>query len=163
MKKLLTLVAILPAVSLSAPCFGVDWIRDRFYTSKSLYGLRGFNYDLGYHYTDNVKISVGPTVKFVIADKMALDVLLMAKLHYHYKIEGTDITPYITFGVGGGTKISLPVEQGLGINVEKFFSYQIGSGINLPLSDTTNIFAGYKLYKFHEISHGIELGMSYNF
>lgn len=28
MKKLLTLVAILPAVSLSVPCFGVDWVRD---------------------------------------------------------------------------------------------------------------------------------------
>ncbi|UPA55044.1 hypothetical protein MWH06_07440 [Wolbachia pipientis] len=65
MKKLLTLVAILPAISLSAPSFGVDWIRDRIYTSSS-YGNLGINYDLGYHYTDSVKISVGPVVKPIL-------------------------------------------------------------------------------------------------
>ncbi len=59
MKKLLTLVV---CCSLSAPSFGVDWIRDRIYTSSS-YGNLGVNYDLGYHYTDSVKISVGSVVK----------------------------------------------------------------------------------------------------
>lgn len=53
MKKLLTLLV---CCSLSAPSFGVDWIRDRIYTFSS-YGMLGVNYDLGYHCTDRVKIS----------------------------------------------------------------------------------------------------------
>jgi len=62
MKKLLTLVI---CCSLSAPSSGVDWIKDRIYTSSS-YGMLGVNYDLGYHYTDSVKISVGPVVKPIL-------------------------------------------------------------------------------------------------
>ncbi|RDD34234.1 Surface antigen [Wolbachia endosymbiont of Cylisticus convexus] len=155
MKKLLTLLA---CYSLSVPSFGVDWIKDRTYTSSS-YGMLGINYDLGYHCTDSVKISVGPAVKLVVSEGI-LDAGLMAKLHYHYKFESTDITPYITFGVGGVAKIPLSEDQEL--DVEGFFSYQIGSGINLPLSERTNVFAGYKLQKFHELSHGVELGMSFN-
>ncbi|KLT22629.1 putative outer membrane protein [Wolbachia endosymbiont of Armadillidium vulgare str. wVulC] len=155
MKKLLTLLA---CCSLSVPSFGVDWIKDRTYTSSS-YGMLGVNYDLGYHCTDSVKISFGRAVKLVINEGI-LDAGIMAKFHYHYKFESTDITPYITFGVGGVAKIPLSEEQGT--DVEGFFSYQIGSGINLPLSERTNVFAGYKLQKFHELSHGVELGMSFN-
>ncbi len=97
MKKLLTLVV---CCSLSAPSFGVDWIRDRIYTSSS-YGNLGVNYDLGYHYTDSVKISVGSVVKPTLNSQYnltGLEVGLMAKLHYHHQFESTDITPYITFG-----------------------------------------------------------------
>ena len=78
----------------------------------------------------------------------------MAKLHYHHKFESTDIPPYITFGAGGITAV---FQEG-----GDFFSYQIGSGVNLPLSERTNIFAGYKLHKFSNFSHGFELGMSFN-
>ncbi|BET29839.1 MAG: outer membrane beta-barrel protein [Wolbachia endosymbiont of Ephestia elutella] len=153
MKKLLTLVV---CCSLSAPSFGVDWIRDRIYTSSS-YGNLGVNYDLGYHYTDSVKISVGSVVKPTLNSQYnltGLEVGLMAKLHYHHQFESTDITPYITFGTGG--IIAMSQKQ------EGFFSYQIGSGINLPLSERTNVFAGYKLHKFSDFSHGFELGMSFN-
>lgn len=153
MKKLLTLVV---CCSLSAPSFGVDWIRDRIYTSSS-YGNLGINYDLGYHYTDSVKISVGPVVKPILNSQYVPDGLemgLMAKLHYHHQFESTDITPYVTFGAGG--IIAMSQKQ------EGFFSYQIGSGINLPLSERTNVFAGYKLHKFSNFSHGFELGMSFN-
>ncbi|WP_264376500.1 MULTISPECIES: P44/Msp2 family outer membrane protein [unclassified Wolbachia] len=156
MKKLLTLVV---CCSLSAPSFGVDWIRDRIYTSSS-YGNLGVNYDLGYHYTDSVKISVGSVVKPILTilnsqyNLAGLELGLMAKLHYHHQFESTDITPYITFGTGG--IIAMSQKQ------EGFFSYQIGSGINLPLSERTNVFAGYKLHKFSEFSHGFELGMSFN-
>ncbi len=100
MKKLLTLVV---CCSLSAPSFGVDWIRDRIYTSSS-YGNLGVNYDLGYHYTDSVKISVGSVVKPILNSQYnlaGLELGLMAKLHYHHQFESTDITPYITFGTGG--------------------------------------------------------------
>ncbi|MGL9758386.1 MAG: acyloxyacyl hydrolase [Wolbachia sp.] len=158
MKKLLTLVVF---CSLSAPSFGVDWIRDRIYTSSS-YGMLGINYDLGYHYTDSIKISAGPVVKSVLFGGSLAELGFMAKLHYHYKFESTDITPYVTFGVGGGAKVSPPAQQGQQPDVEKFFSYQIGSGINLPLSERTNVFAGYKLHKFSNFSHGFELGMSFN-
>ncbi|WP_353281662.1 outer membrane beta-barrel protein [Wolbachia endosymbiont (group B) of Horisme vitalbata] len=153
MKKLLTLVV---CCSLSAPSFGVDWIRDRIYTSSS-YGNLGVNYDLGYHYTDSVKISVGSVVKPTLNSQYnlaGLELGLMAKLHYHHQFESTDITPYITFGTGG--IIAMSQKQ------EGFFSYQIGAGINLPLSERTNVFAGYKLHKFSDFSHGFELGMSFN-
>ncbi|WP_395463251.1 acyloxyacyl hydrolase [Wolbachia endosymbiont of Cantharis cryptica] len=159
MKKLLALVAILPAVSLSVPCFGVDWIRDRIYTSSS-YGWLGADYGLGYHYTDSVKISVGPVVKPVLSKEILAELGFMAKLHYHYKLESTGITPYITFGIGGVTKLSSQEQQDQ--DLEGFFSYQIGSGINLPLSARTSVFAGYKLQKFHKLLHGVEFGMSFN-
>lgn len=163
MKKLLTLVAILPAISLSGPCFGVDWIKDRIYTSSS-YGWLGGDYGLGYHYTDSTKISVGPVVKPVFQQGVLAELGLMAKLHYHHKFESTDITPYITFGIGGVAELPLSAEQNQAqaIDVKGFFSYQIGAGINLPLSERTNVFAGYKLQKFHKILHGVELGMSFN-
>ncbi len=45
----------------------------------------------------------------------------MAKLHYHHQFESTDITPYVTFGVGGGAKVSPPAQQGQQPDVEKFF------------------------------------------
>ncbi len=79
-----------------------------------------------------------------------------------HQFESTDITPYVTFGVGGGAKVSQPAQQGQQPDVKKFFSYQIGAGINLPLSERTNVFAGYKLHKFSNFSHGFELGMSFN-
>ncbi len=157
MKKLLTLLA---CCSLSVPSFGVDWIKDRTYTSSS-YGMLGVNYDLGYHCTDSVKISVGPVVKFVVNEGI-LDAGLMVKLHYHYKFESTDVTPYITFGAGGVAKMPLSEQKDQELDIEGFFSYQIGSGINLPLSERTSVFAGYKLQKFHELSHGVEFGMSFN-
>ncbi|MHC3897374.1 UNVERIFIED_CONTAM: hypothetical protein LBW93_00275 [Wolbachia endosymbiont of Nasonia longicornis] len=164
MKKLLILVV---CCFLSVPSFGVDWIKDRIYTSLS-YSRLGVNYDVGFHYTDSVKISVGYVIKPIINSliKPTLDeefgavVGLMAKFHYHYKFENTDITPYVTFGVGGVAKI--PLSENQGPDVEEFFSYQIGSGINLPLSERTSVFAGYKLQKFHELSHGVEFGMSFN-
>ncbi|BET35890.1 hypothetical protein wScaTNS_11030 [Wolbachia pipientis] len=108
MKKLLTLVV---CCSLSAPSFGVDWIKDRIYTSSS-YGNLGVNYDLGYHYTDSIKISAGPVVKSVLFEGSLAELGFMAKLHYHYKFESTDIIPYVTFGVGGGAKVSPPAQQG---------------------------------------------------
>jgi hypothetical protein len=123
--------------------------------------MLGVNYDLGYHCTDSIKISFGPAVKLVVSEGI-LDAGLMAKLHYYYKFENTDITPYITFGVGGVAKIPLSEQQDQELDVEEFFSYQIGSGINLPISERTSVFAGYKLQKFHELSHGVELGMSFN-
>ena len=83
---------------MSAPSFGVDWIRDRIYTSLS--GGVGANVDLGYHYTDSIKISVGPVIKPITGEELGVGGGLMAKLHYHYKFENTDITPYITAGVG---------------------------------------------------------------
>ncbi|MDX5462180.1 MAG: outer membrane beta-barrel protein [Wolbachia endosymbiont of Tetragnatha montana] len=157
MKKLFAL-AILSTVSLAKPCFGVDWIRDRIYTSSS-YGWLGVDYSLGYHYTDSVKASVGPVIKPVLSAEALAELGLMAKLHYHHKFESTDITPYITFGVGGAIKLSA---QDQNQDQEKFLSYQIGAGINLPLSSRTSIFAGYKGQKLHKFSHGVELGMNFN-
>ncbi|WP_264336914.1 MULTISPECIES: hypothetical protein [unclassified Wolbachia] len=156
MKKLLTLVI---CCSLSAPSFGVDWIRDRIYTSSS-YGNLGINYELGCHYTDSIKISAGPVLKSVLFGGSLAELGFMAKLHYNHQFESTDITPYVTFGLGGVAKI--PLSENQGPDVEEFFSYQIGSGINLPLSERTSVFAGYKLQKFHELSHGVEFGMSFN-
>ncbi|WP_264375929.1 P44/Msp2 family outer membrane protein [Wolbachia endosymbiont (group B) of Sphaerophoria taeniata] len=185
MKKLFTLLV---CCSLSVPSFGVDWIKDRIYTSLS-YSRLGVNYDVGFHYTDSVKISVGYVIKPIINSliKPTLDeefgavVGLMAKLHYHHKFENTGITPYITAGVGAvivrtmKAKPNVGRADSIGENIsallgeafkavvnDEFFSYQIGSGINLPLSERTSVFAGYKLQRFHKIFQGIELGVSFN-
>lgn len=180
MKKLLTLLI---CCSLSVPSFGIDrFIRDRIYTSFS--GGVGANVDLGYHYTDSVKISVGPIVKPIFAGGVFVDLGLMTKLHYHYKFESTGVTPYITAGVGIVYQIERPkcndnnpriidenffdmirilLKQTFECSANnKTFSYQIGGGINLPLSERMSIFAGYKLQKLHEISHGVEFGVSFN-
>ncbi|AAW71138.1 Predicted protein [Wolbachia endosymbiont strain TRS of Brugia malayi] len=66
----------------------------------------------------------------------------LAKLHYNYKIKGTDIALYITARIGiTGIKQSYKKFTDNDI----FFAYQISSGINLPLSLKTSIFAGYRL------------------
>ncbi|MGX9892527.1 hypothetical protein LB100_04975 [Wolbachia endosymbiont of Protocalliphora sialia] len=116
MKKLLTLVI---CCSLSAPSFGVDWIKNRIYTSFS--GGVGANVDLGYHYTDSIKISAGPVLKSVLFGGSLAELGFMAKLHYNHQFESTDITPYVTFGVGGGAKVSQPAQQGQQLDVKKFF------------------------------------------
>ncbi len=185
MKKLLILVV---CCFLSVPYFGVDWIRDRIYTSLS-YSRLGVNYDVGFHYTDSTKISVGYVIKPIInslirptlEEEFGAVVGLMAKLNYHHKFEGTNMTRYITAGVGPvivrtmKAKPNVSRADNVGENIstllaevfktivnDKFFSYQIGSGINLPLSERTSVFAGYKLQRFHKIFHGIELGVSFN-
>ncbi len=177
MKKLLILVV---CCFLSVPSFGVDWIKDRIYTSLS-YSRFGINYDVGFHYTNSTKISVGYVIKPALDEEFGGVMGLMAKLHYHHKFEGTSMTRYITAGVGpvivrtmkAKPKISRADNVGENISTllaevfktivnDKFFSYQIGSGINLPLSERTSVFAGYKLQRFHKIFHGIELGMSFN-
>ncbi|WGJ61944.1 P44/Msp2 family outer membrane protein [Wolbachia endosymbiont of Frankliniella intonsa] len=177
MKKLFTLLV---CCSLSVPSFGVDWIKDRIYTSLS-YSLLGVNYDVGFHYTDSVKISVGYVIKPTLDEEFGAVVGLMAKLHYHHKFENTGITPYITAGVGAvivrtmKAKPNVGRADSIGENIsallgeafkavvnDEFFSYQIGSGINLPLSERTSVFAVYKLQRFHKIFHGIELGVSFN-
>ncbi|MFP3025562.1 MAG: hypothetical protein ACEY3L_04705 [Wolbachia sp.] len=177
MKKLLILVV---CCFLSVPSFGVDWIKDRIYTSLS-YSRLGINYDVGFHYTNSTKISVGYVIKPTLDEEFGGVMGLMAKLHYHHKFEGTNMTRYITAGVGpvivrtmkAKPKISRADNVGENISTllaevfktivnDKFFSYQIGSGINLPLSERTSVFAGYKLQRFHKIFHGIELGMSFN-
>ncbi|OAM03948.1 MAG: hypothetical protein TV41_03435 [Wolbachia endosymbiont of Dactylopius coccus] len=190
MKKLLTLVI---CCSLSAPSFGVDWIKDRIYTSFS--GGVGANVDLGYHYTDSIKISIGPVIKPILNEEVGIGGGFMAKLHYHYKFESTDITPYITAGVGAVLVYGIHFDEdeskkagellnkqntikeirenwkgitgALGKAVKfktnsTFFSFLVGFGANLPLSERTNVFAGYKLQKFHKLSHGVELGVSFN-
>ncbi|MFP3021531.1 MAG: hypothetical protein ACEY3K_00815 [Wolbachia sp.] len=177
MKKLFTLLV---CCSLSVPSFGVDWIKDRIYTSLS-YSRLGVNYDVGFHYTDSVKISVGYVIKPTLDEEFGGVIGLMTKLHYHHKFEGTNMTRYITAGVGPvivrimKAKPDVSRADNVGENIstllaevfktivnDKFFSYQIGAGINLPLSERTSVFAGYKLQRFHKIFHGIELGVSFN-
>jgi len=171
MKKLLSL-AILSSVCLAKPCFGVDWIRDRIFTSSSV-GYTGINYDVGYHFTDSTKFSVGPMLKPVFnLEKKELGVKLglMAKLHYHHKFASTDVTPYITAGAGMVEVLSIKEDDAKGnlANIQKkttfdsFFSYQLGAGVNLPLSSRTSVFAGYKMQKFEKLSHGVEFGMIFN-
>ncbi|WP_374698552.1 hypothetical protein [Wolbachia endosymbiont (group B) of Limnophora tigrina] len=82
MKKLLTLMAILPAVSLSVPCFGVDWVRDRIYTSSS-YSSGNFSHSIGYHYTNSVKISVEPMISVANIFDHRLQGGILANLRYH--------------------------------------------------------------------------------
>ncbi|MGL9758983.1 MAG: hypothetical protein ACR5LA_09405 [Wolbachia sp.] len=177
MKKLFTLLG---CCSLSVPSFGVDWIKDRIYTSLS-YSRLGVNYDVGFHYTDSVKISVGYVIKPIInsvikptlEEEFGAVVGLMAKLHYHHKFEGTNMTRYITAVVGPvivrtmkakpnvsradssiGESISALLGEAFKAVVnDEFFSYQIGSGINLPLSERTSVFAGYKFQRLFGRSH----------
>lgn len=153
MKKLLTLVAILPAISLSAPSFGVDWHRDRIYTSSS-YSSGDFSYSIGYHYTNSVKISVEPMISVASIFKYGLQGGILANLRYHYEFTNTDITPYVNVGIGAAIDWS---------KLEFGFSYKISSGLDLPLSSRTSVFAGYSLLKeFEGHNHGFELGMSFN-
>lgn len=195
MKKLLTLLI---CCSLSVPSFGIDrFIQDKIHAS--LLGETGANLDFGYHYTDSdktgvnvdlsyhytnsVKISFGPVIEPIYReDDEVLGTLgLMAKLHYYHKLKSTNITPYITAGIGIAYEILEPkckdnkVRKDIFDTIytllrkafkcsasKKAFSYQIGGGINLPLSERMSIFAGYKLQKLHEISHGVEFGVSFN-
>ncbi|MDR2045769.1 MAG: P44/Msp2 family outer membrane protein [Rickettsiales bacterium] len=154
MKKLLTLVAILPAISLSAPSFGVDWIRDRIYTSLS-YSSGDFSHSIGYHYTNSVKISVEPMISVANIFQHRLQGGILANLRYHYEFTNTDITPYVNVGIGAAIDWRSELEFG--------FSYKISSGLVLPLSSRTSVFAGYRLLKeFEGHNHGFELGMSFN-
>ncbi|WP_341816372.1 P44/Msp2 family outer membrane protein [Wolbachia endosymbiont (group A) of Nomada goodeniana] len=154
MKKLLTLVAILPAVSLSVPCFGVDWVRDRIYTSSS-YSSGNFSHSIGYHYTNSVKISVEPMISVANIFKYRLQGGILANLRYHYEFTNTDITPYVNVGIGAAIDF---------IGQSKFgFSYKISSGLDFPLSSRTSAFAGYSLLKaFEDYNNGFELGINYN-
>lgn len=167
MKKLLAL-AILSNISLAKPCFGIDdVIRDRVFASLS-YSAASAGFDIGYHYTDNIKFSVDSAIRpiwDVPIKKVGIGAGLMAKLHYHHKLNSTEITPYINAGAGvariflleQGTRSAKPT-----IISNYFFAYQLGTGINLPLSSKTNIFAGYRIQKLDESSHGFELGISFN-
>ncbi|WP_374698551.1 hypothetical protein [Wolbachia endosymbiont (group B) of Limnophora tigrina] len=43
------------------------------------------------------------------------------------------------------------------------FSYKISSGLDLPFSSRTSVFAGYRLLKeFEDHNHGFEFGMNFN-
>ncbi|WP_341807911.1 P44/Msp2 family outer membrane protein [Wolbachia endosymbiont (group E) of Neria commutata] len=81
---------------------------------------------------------------------------ILVNLHYHYDLINTDITPYISAGVGSNIN-----KDANGLKYS--FSYKISSGFNLPLSSTTNVFAGYSLLKeFGGHDHGLEFGMKFN-
>lgn len=166
MKKLLAL-AIFSAFSLAKPCFGVDWIRDKIYTSQftnfTIGGQLAIGKTLGYHFTDNTKVEVGLLGSLETA---GIGGGAFTSLHYHHKIEGTDITPYVSIGTGIG------FNSGIKITEDKInrgdissidFLYKINAGINLPLSSRTNVFAGYSFLRvFGSPDHGLELGMSFN-
>ncbi|MBD0391990.1 hypothetical protein IC220_06105 [Wolbachia endosymbiont of Pentalonia nigronervosa] len=167
MKKLLA-STILSAVFLATPCFGIDdVIRDRVFASLS-YSAASAGFDVGYHYTDNLKFSLGSMIKtfFDMPNrKIGVGTGLMAKLHYHHTLESTGITPYVYAGAGiartylvkEGSQSFRPV-----LTPDYLFSYQVGAGINLPLSSKTNILAGYRIQKLDESSHGFEFGISFN-
>ncbi|AZU37689.1 hypothetical protein BBB02_04135 [Wolbachia endosymbiont of Bemisia tabaci] len=134
MKKLLTLVV---CCSLSAPSFGVDWIRDKIYISIPLDIKQSA---IGYHYTDNVKVLIQP-----------FDIGALVNLQYRYEFTNTDITPYISAGMGAIK------------DDEYYFLYKVSAGANLPLSERTSIFAGYSVLEVSsKYNHGIELGMNFN-
>ncbi|MFP3021307.1 P44/Msp2 family outer membrane protein [Wolbachia endosymbiont (group A) of Pogonocherus hispidulus] len=153
MKKLLTL-AILSTVFLAKPCFGVDFIRDRIYTSSS-YSSGDFSYSIGYHYTNSVKISVEPIISVASIFEGKLQGGILANLRYHYEFTNTDITPYVNVGIGAAIDF---------VGQSKFgFSYKISSGLDFPLSSRTSVFAGYRLLKaFEDYNHGFELGINSN-
>ena len=160
MKKLLAL-AILSTVSLTEPCFGADSNKGKISFSLSGLVLKGENGliivpsiipAIGYYLTDSIKVTV-QYLEFMIG-RMAL-----GNLYYYHKIENKNITPYI--------------HAGIGIGVADFFSYhstilyQIGSGINFPLSSRTSIFAGFQLFgesenSEHRWSPGLEFGINFN-
>jgi len=61
-KKLLTLIAMLPAISLSGTCFGVDSIEeDKIFILYGSTRFLSFAYALGYHYTNSTQVSIGPS------------------------------------------------------------------------------------------------------
>jgi len=164
------------------PCFGADWIRDRIYYDLPAYHASYIEGSVGYHYTDNTKISFGVIASLPkydsTAEKLEVEGGILVKLHYHHEIEGTDITPYITAGIGGGAAGHVKQPNRVitfrdfvpGIQPEKkeletptaFFAYQVSSGINLPLSSRTSIFTGYRLQKLQKFSHGVEFGARFN-
>lgn len=150
MKKLLA-VTVLSAVSLAKPCFGVEWLKDRTFASLS-YSTAGAGFDVGYHYTDNVKFSLGSVIKPILdvpTKKVGIGLGFIEKIHYHHKLESTGITPYINVGAGL-FEVSPLIQSDEDPQCQitsYFFSYQLGAGINLPLSDRTNVFAGYKVHK----------------
>lgn len=78
-------------------------------------------------------------------------------LHYHYRFTNTDITPYISAGIGSS------IEDGPGKSIKGHFLYKISSGVNFPISSRTNVFAGYSLLnKFEGHDYGLELGVNFN-
>jgi len=154
-KKLLAL-AILSAVFLAEPCFGIDWLRDRIYYSLSGSTTIGAKQEIGYHYTDSTKISIG----LMNNDEYGagLGEMIIVKFQYHHKFASTDITPYVNAGTG-----IVKVLHGDITDINTFFVLcQVGAGINLPLSSGTSVFAGYNVQKFERILCGFEFGMIFN-
>lgn len=165
MKKLLTL-AILPAIFFAQSCFGQEPTEGRFLAIVSTHA-HNLIYDIGYEWTDNFKISIGPS--FQIYPERGLRFGILANFYYNHKLAKTNISPYISAGIGAGIDMKLTDEdkEGVkGIIVQKgseklFLPLKISAGASLPIFSRTNIFAGYGMRHGSDgFDHGIELGIS---
>lgn len=160
MKKLLTLIAMLPAVSLSGACFGADSTEeDKIFYTATTRGSTSFlslAYSLGYHYTNNLQISIGPIFSFSGLIVVETRIGILSGLRYHYDIKNIGIAPYISANLG-------ILSSGLsGYN----FAYRISSGIDFPTSSKASLSVGYyseKGLSSRGYLHGPEVGVNFNF
>ncbi|MGL9759570.1 MAG: hypothetical protein ACR5LA_12960 [Wolbachia sp.] len=137
MKKLLTLIAMLPAISLSEACFGVDSIEEDkiFYTATTRGNTRFLSlaYALGYHYTNSTRVSIGPIFSFSSLVGEDIRIGILSGLRYHYDIKDIGIAPYIN--------------ANLGILSSAFsdynLAYRISSGIDFPIFPKASLSVGY--------------------
>ncbi|WP_353269751.1 hypothetical protein [Wolbachia endosymbiont (group A) of Myopa testacea] len=160
MKKLLTLIAMLPAISLSGACFGVDSIEEDkiFYTVTTHGSTRflSFAYALGYHYTNSTQVSIGPIFSFSSLAAGETRIGILSGLRYHYDIKDIGIAPYINANLG-------ILSSGFS---DYNLAYRISSGVDFPISPKASLSVGYYLERgllSRGYLHGLEVGVNFNF
>ncbi|WP_395463110.1 hypothetical protein [Wolbachia endosymbiont of Cantharis cryptica] len=159
MKKLLTLAAILPAISLPGTCFEVDSTEDKIFYTATTHGNSNslsLAYALGYHYTNSTQISIGPIVSFSSLAVREMRIGILTGLRYHYDIKDINIAPYINANLG-------VLSSGFS---DYNLAYRISSGVDFPISPKASFSVGYYLEKGLSRGgylHGPEVGVNFNF
>lgn len=165
MKKLLTL-AVLQTIFLAQSCFGAECIKGRFFTTAYTHA-KNVIYDIGYEYTGNVKVSIGPSIPVhasVLEEDFRFGILV--NLHYYHNLKKTSIRPYISAGTGVGIDTNIQItgktRSTIRTSPNKYFlPFKISAGASVPIFSSTNVFAGYGVHKgLKGFKHGIEFGIS---
>ncbi|WP_253300139.1 hypothetical protein [Wolbachia endosymbiont of Chironomus riparius] len=162
MKKLLTLAAMLSALSLPATSFGVDF--SDFSPSVRIYGTSTDNFkaafDFGYKLTDSINFAIGPLFTKALESSIGAS----ASVKYNHDI-GQSFTPYVNANIATTKLLDKPLDN---------IIFRGSIGINISISSQASFFIGYYLekskndilnsaMKFFGENGGPELGINFKF
>ena len=136
---------------------------------------------LGYHAGRNGKIDFEIMYSQVkiknenpskIFDETAGIFTFLLNLYYNPKIQNTNFSPYIGFGIGPTVfrlkKINSPSQASMPLNVP-WYAYQVKLGIDYPIISNVKTFLGYRYFNIpvpvadYISTHNVELGLLFNF